>query len=124
MDGTDITGKSYLASSVVKHLRTDVVTQYPEFRHLVAFYFLDRNETGHGFDAVAKSLVWQLSDKDEPYMKSAARISQKVRTLDPDEIIPRLLLEDTELEHMGAVFYLVIDGLGDILDNALLKFLR
>lgn len=124
VEGTDITGKSYLTSSVVKHLRTDVATQYPEFRHLVAFYFLDRNETGRGFDAVAKSLFWQLSDKDEPYMKSAARISQKVRTLDPDEIIPRLLLENTELEHIGAVFYLVIDGLGDILDNALLKFLR
>jgi hypothetical protein len=124
VEGTDITGKSYLTSSVVKHLRTDVITQYPEFRHLAAFYFLDRDEAGYRFDAVAKSLVWQLSDKDEPYMKSAARISQKVRALDPDDILPRLLLENTELEHMDAVFYLVIDGLSDIPDDALLKFLR
>lgn len=124
VEGTDITGKSYLTSSVIKHLRTHAVTQYPEFRHLVAFFFLDRDKPGHGFDAVAKSLVWQLADKDEPYMKSAARISQEARTLDPGEIIPRLLLENTDLGHMDAIFYLVIDGLGDNLDDALLRFLR
>lgn len=125
LEGTDTTGKTYLASSVIKYLRTDVITQHPEFRHLAAFYFLDGGKNDLGFDAMAKSLVWQFADKDEPYMKSAARIGHNVRTLDPGDIIPRLLLENTEIEHMDAVFYLVIDGLGDdTLDDVLLKFLR
>lgn len=124
VEGTDITGKSYLTSSIVKYLRTDVTIQYPEFRHLVAFFFIDQNKPGHGFDAAAKSLIWQFTDKDEPYMKSAARISQNIGALDPDDIVPQLLLNNTELEHMDAVFYLVIDGLGDDLDASLLKFLQ
>ncbi|PLB48802.1 hypothetical protein P170DRAFT_425812 [Aspergillus steynii IBT 23096] len=124
VEGTDITGKSYLTSSVVKYVRTDVITQYPDFRHLVAFFFIDRNKPGHGFDAMAKSLIWQLADKDEPYMKSAARISQSVGALDPDDILPKLLLENPEIEHMDAVFYLIIDGLGDNLDASFLKFLQ
>jgi hypothetical protein len=124
MEGTETTGKSYLTSSVVKHLRTDMATQHPEFRHLVAFDFIDRDKSGRGFAAVAKSLIWQLADKDEPYMKSTARICQRVGLLDPDDIIPQLLLDNTDLEHMNAIFYLVVDGLSDTLDNALLKFLR
>lgn len=124
VEGTDITGKSYLTSSVIKYLRTDVITQYPDIRHLVAFFFIDRDNPDHGFDAVAKSLVWQLADKDEPYMKSAARISQLVGALDPGDILPKLLLENEEIEHMDAVFYLIIDGLGDNLDASFLKFLQ
>ncbi|CAG7957071.1 unnamed protein product [Penicillium nalgiovense] len=124
VEGADITGKSYLTSSVVRHLQKEMPTITPDFRHLVAYVFLDREKPGQGFDHTAKSLIWQFSKKDEPYMKSASRVSQTATTLDPDEIIPKLLLGNTEVERMDAVFYLVIDGLSDNMDNALLKFLR
>lgn len=72
VEGTDITGKSYLTSSIVKYLRTDMITECPNFRHLVSFFFLNEEKAGHGFDDAAKSLIWQLANKDEPYMKSAS----------------------------------------------------
>jgi hypothetical protein len=124
VEGTDITGKSYLTSSMVKYLRTDVNSQHPNLRHLVSFFFLDHEKASHGFDDAAKSLIWQLADKDEPYMKSAAQICQKVGALDPSDIIPCLLLGNKEFEHMDAVSYLVIDGVGDNLDASMLKFLQ
>ena len=124
VEGGDITGKSYLTSSVVKYLRTDVITEYPDLRHLVSFFFLDKEKNSHGFDDAAKSLIWQLANKDEPYMRSAARIGQKVGALDPKDVIPRLLLENTEFEQMDAVSYLVIDGVGESLDASLLEFLQ
>jgi hypothetical protein len=124
LEGTSSTGKSYLTSSAIRYLQKDMATQSPDLRHVVAFFFLDRGESGQGFDVAAQSLIWQLSKKDVPYMKSASRISRTVKTLDPNEIIPKLLLENTELEHMDAVFYLVIDGVSDTPDDSLLKFLR
>ncbi|KAL3472463.1 hypothetical protein BJX99DRAFT_262251 [Aspergillus californicus] len=124
VEGTESTGKSYLASSVVKHLRTDMATKHPGSRPLVAFYFLDKTKMSGEFDFVAKSLVWQYADKDEPYMKSAARVSQKIKSLDPADILPQLLLENNELKKIDASFYIVIDGLGSTLDNTLLTFLQ
>ncbi|KAJ5110586.1 hypothetical protein N7532_001121 [Penicillium argentinense] len=122
VEGTDLTGKSYLTSSVIKFLQTEMTTK--GLRHLVSFYFLERDEKNGTFDAAAKSLIWQLAKADVPYRKSVSRISQTPMTLDPHEVIPKLLLENTGAEHMDAVFYLVIDGLGDILDDTLVKFLR
>lgn len=124
MEGTDITGKRYLTSTVVKYLQKEMAAKSPDLRHLVAFFFLDRAGTHQGFDLAAKSLIWQLQNKDVPYMKSAFRICQTATTLDPDEIIPKLLLENVEAERIDARFYLVIDRLGDIMDDAFLKFLR
>ncbi|KAF4772514.1 hypothetical protein HAV15_012240 [Penicillium sp. str.  len=124
VEGTDITGKRYLTSTVVKYLQKEMAAKSPDLRHLVAFFFLDRAGTHQGFDLAAKSLIWQLQNKDVPYMKSAFRICQTATTLDPDEIIPKLLLENVEAERIDARFYLVIDRLGDIMDDAFLKFLR
>jgi len=124
VEGADITGKSYLTSSFIKYLRTDVITQTPNLRHLVCFFFLGQQKGGYGFDDAAKALIWQLANKDEPFMKSAARISQTVGALDPKDIIPRLLLENQDFEHMDAVSYLVIDGIGDSLDISILEFLQ
>ncbi|CAG8365215.1 unnamed protein product [Penicillium salamii] len=124
IEGADITGKSYLTSSIIKYLRTDVTTEYPNLRHLVSFFLLDHKKAGHGFEDAAKALIWQLANKDEPFMKSAARISQTVGALDPKDIMPRLLLENQDLEHIDAILNLVIDGIGDTLDASMLEFLQ
>ncbi|KAL4922840.1 hypothetical protein BDW62DRAFT_196848 [Aspergillus aurantiobrunneus] len=124
VEGTESTGKSYLASSVVKYLRTDMATEFLRSRPLVAFYLLDKTGSTGEFDFAAKSLIWQYADKDEPYMKSAARVCQKRKALDPADILPQLLVENYEPKKIDATFYVIIDGLGATLDNTLLTFLQ
>ncbi|OJJ36091.1 hypothetical protein ASPWEDRAFT_156490 [Aspergillus wentii DTO 134E9] len=122
--GTEASGKSYLTSSVIRYLRQHHFSEHSNARHLVAFYFLNRQKTEDRVDTIAKSLVWQFADNDASYMQSAAHICEKTSVLDPEEILPRLLLDNKTLSRIDARFYIVIDGLKDTVDDGLIRFLR
>lgn len=124
VEGSENSGKSCLTSVVVQHLRKQAFTEHAESRHLVSFYFLDKEKVDRGFDAVAKSLVWQFADSDTSYMQSAARTCEDRPVLGANEILPQLLVENKELDHIDATFYVVIDGLTETIDAVLSTFLE
>ncbi|KAJ5671389.1 hypothetical protein N7507_000516 [Penicillium longicatenatum] len=126
--GPEAAGKSYLASTVINHLRTQVTAQVETSRRLVGFYFLDERKANAGIDVLGKSIIWQFADGDASYMQSAATTCRKAGTIDPTRIMPRLLLENhDELAGVDVTFFIVINKLGDKKGHvhpAVVKFLQ
>lgn len=126
--GEEAAGKSYLASTVIHHLRTQMSEQVENSRRLVAFYFLDKRKSNAGIDALGKSIIWQFADSDPSYMQSAAATCRKSGSIDPSRILPRLLLENhDELQNVDVTFFIVINKLGNKdghIHPAVVKFLQ
>lgn len=128
IEGAEGSGKSFLASAIIRRLRKNSSTESSGSRDLVAFYFLegDPKEELKGADnlgVIAKSLVWQLVQTDSSYLKSVVNICQKVEDFDPHEITMQLLLDNQGLSTIDARIFLVIEGADDIGDP-LIRFLR
>ncbi|PLB40922.1 uncharacterized protein BDW47DRAFT_134139 [Aspergillus candidus] len=130
IEGVEGSGKSYLASTIIRRLRNRSSVDSSGPRTLLAFYFVEGDSkeelkrTNH-IDVIAKSLVWQFVQADVSYTKSVAGICQRQGDLDPHEILEALLLYNEDLDRViDATFYIVIDGLSDIIGDALLKFLQ
>lgn len=126
--GPEAAGKSYLASTVINHLRTQVTAQVETSRRLVGFHFLDERKANAGIAVLGKSIIWQFADGDASYMQSAAGTCRKAGTIDPTRLMPRLLLENhDELENVDVTFFIVINKLGDKKGHvhpAVVKFLQ
>lgn len=124
--GGEATGKTFLASTVIQHLRRQGNLQDTDSRKLVGFSFLHRNENA-GVDAFANSLIWQFANSDTSYMQAAANVCRSYGVLDPKDILPRLLLQNEGLNFIDATFYIVINKLGDKddkVDRSVLEFLQ
>lgn len=113
--GTESSGKSYLASSVIHHLRRSGSTVHSDTRQLVAFCWLGKKKTEIG--DIAKSLIWQFADDDASYLQSIANTCRDIGVLDPREILPKLLLDHKALTKVDATFYIIINKLGDAADS-------
>lgn len=126
--GEEAAGKSYLASTVIHHLRTQMSEQVENSRRLVALYFLDKRKSNAGIDALGKSIIWQFADSDPSYMQSAAATCRKSGSIDPSRLLPRLLLENhDELQNVDVTFFIVINKLGNedgYVHPAVVKFLQ
>lgn len=126
--GGEASGKSYLASTVISHLRTEGFGAEATTRNLVAFYFMNKKHANAGVDSLGKSIIWQFAQSDPSYMQSVALTCEKARYIDPKEFLTQLLLTNRkELEGIDAMFYIVINKIGDDHDNVhdgVLNFLR
>ena len=125
--GDEASGKSFLASSVIHHLRRDNSPHGSDSRQLVSFYFSDKRKANTGVDVVSKALVWQFAEIDTSYAQTAARACRRQGSVDPGDILPELLFENKELHDIKATFYIVINKLsddGDRVDPAMVRLLQ
>ncbi|KAL2788162.1 hypothetical protein BJX66DRAFT_340553 [Aspergillus keveii] len=127
--GGESSGKSYLVSSVIHHLRSAESTKARSSRRLVAFYFVNSKKGDPCvIDDLAKSIIWQFADSDASYLQSAAMACKRRGTIDPKDLLAALLLDiEEELEKVDATFYIVINKLGgseDYVDAMLVSFLQ
>jgi hypothetical protein len=127
VEGFEGSGKSFLASSIIRHLqsRVSVDGKTP----LTAFYFLEADskegaKKSNSLDIISKSLVWQFTQADAVYQKSVASICEKVKELDPPEVWTQLLAENKDRSKIDVVFFVVIDGLGDSIEEPFIDLLR
>ncbi|KAL5343425.1 hypothetical protein BJX70DRAFT_169222 [Aspergillus crustosus] len=130
IEGTEGSGKSYLASTIIRRLRNRSSAESSDSRTLLAFYFVEGDtkeemRRSNHLDIIVKSLVWQFVQADASYMKSVASICERNRDLDPHEIPGRLLFGNKDLGRtIDANFYIVIDGLNDAISDAFVTFLQ
>lgn len=127
--GVEGSGKSYLTSTIIRSLRNRSAAEDSGSRTLVAFYFLEGESKeevrkANHFDIIAKSIIWQLVQSDASYLKSVASICEKTKDLDPDEILSQLLFDNNDLDRMDATFFIIIDGLGDVIGDGFVRFLQ
>lgn len=129
IEGVEGSGKSYLASTIIRRLRNRSSVDSCGSRTLLAFYFLEGDSkeelkrTNH-LDLMIKSLVWQFTQADASYSRLAAGVCEETNDLDPHEIPEQFLFNKDLARVIDATFFIVIDGIGDIIGDALLKFLR
>ncbi|KAL4936021.1 hypothetical protein BDV06DRAFT_228270 [Aspergillus oleicola] len=130
IEGTEGSGKSYLTSTIIRRLRNRSSAESSDARTLLAFYFVEGDSkeelkrTNH-LDVIAKSLIWQFVQADASYMKSVANICEKSRDIDPHEIPSRLLFDNRDIgQTIDANFFIVIDGLNDVVGDTLVTFLQ
>ncbi|KAL2822124.1 hypothetical protein BDW59DRAFT_149666 [Aspergillus cavernicola] len=130
IEGTEGSGKSYLTSTIIRRLRNRSSAESSDSRTLLAFYFVEGDSkeelkrTNH-LDVIAKSLVWQFVQADASYMKSVANICEQTKDIDPHEIPSQLLFNNKDLgQTIDANFFMVIDGLNDIVGDTLVTFLQ
>ncbi|KAL5003715.1 hypothetical protein BDV10DRAFT_2038 [Aspergillus recurvatus] len=137
IEGPEGSGKSYLSSTIIRQLRnrssaattTTAESSDPDSRTLLAFYFVegdskeDLKRTNH-IDVITKSLIWQFVQADASFMKSVAGICEKNRDMDPHEVAAKLLFQNPDIGQMiDANFFIVIDGLNDVVGDTLVSFL-
>ncbi|RDW72310.1 uncharacterized protein DSM5745_07482 [Aspergillus mulundensis] len=136
IEGTEGSGKSYLSSTIIRRLRNrssaataTAPDSESDSRTLLAFYFVEGDSkeelkrTNH-IDVITKSLIWQFVQADMSYMKSVAGICERNRDMDPHEIAAKLLFENADIgQTIDANFFIVIDGLNDVVGDALVPFL-
>ncbi|KAL4763860.1 uncharacterized protein BDW70DRAFT_148252 [Aspergillus foveolatus] len=137
IEGPEGSGKSYLSSTIIRRLRnrssatTATTAEHPDSdsRTLLAFYFVegdskeDLKRTNH-IDVITKSLIWQFVQADASFMKSVAGICERSRDMDPHEIASKLLFNNPDIGQMiDANFFIVIDGLNDVVGDTLVSFL-
>ncbi|KAL2868600.1 uncharacterized protein BJX67DRAFT_371292 [Aspergillus lucknowensis] len=130
IEGTEGSGKSYLTSTIIRRLRNRSSVESTDSRTLLAFYFVEGDSkeelkrTNH-LDVIAKSLIWQFVQADASYMKSVANICDQNKDMDPHELPGRLLFNNKVLgQTIDANFFIVIDGLNDIVGDTLVAFLQ
>ncbi|CEL02875.1 Putative NACHT and TPR domain protein (AFU_orthologue; AFUA_7G06670) [Aspergillus calidoustus] len=130
IEGTEGSGKSYLTSTIIRRLRNRSSVESSDSRTLLAFYFVEGDSkeelkrTNH-LDVIAKSLIWQFVQADVSYMKSVANICEQARDMDPHEVPGRLLFDNGDIgQTIDANFFIVIDGLNDIVGDTLVTFLE
>ncbi|KAK7413792.1 hypothetical protein QQX98_007359 [Neonectria punicea] len=121
LEGEDGSGKTLLASNVIRHLRKTTTIGTSASRVVVAHNFV---ETDPKFSAnndtvvsISRNLMCQLALGDEPFMKSVAAICEKSKFFDsPLDMWTQLLLQNEEVTNIDVAFFIVLDGLGPNID--------
>ncbi|GMG13209.1 unnamed protein product [Aspergillus oryzae] len=96
--GGEGTGKSFLTSTITKHLNRRKATESSDRKITTGYYFLEgdsRDELRNAInlEPVAKSLVWQFSQSERIYLKSVAQLCEHYGEVDPAEISKHLIFE-------------------------------
>ncbi|KAL3479350.1 hypothetical protein BJX99DRAFT_255608 [Aspergillus californicus] len=129
IEGKEGSGKSYLASTIISHLKQQRAADVSTKRISTAFYFVEGDsreelKKATNLESVAKSLVWQFSQAERRYLKSVTGICERLGEIDPRDISKHLLFWNEELSQMDVTFYVVIDGLGDAVGEGMMRFLQ
>jgi hypothetical protein len=127
IEGDSRTGKSILASAIIRHFILG--GQVKDAEVFTGYYFLEGHareavRSATNLETVAKSLVWQFTRSCRPYMKSVVKICGETQEIDPAEISSSLIFGNSDLNDTNAVFYIVIDGLSGKVGDGMLKFLQ
>lgn len=125
--GPQASGKSYLASIIISHLRSNGPNKGTNTRSSVAFFFLDSKGANSSISVLGKSIIWQFAASDASYMQSAAATCEGTH-IETKDLLTRLLLDNhKELKNVDATFYIVINKLGDkdgFIHEGVLDFLQ
>lgn len=126
--GPQASGKSYLASTIISHLRANGPNKESNTtRSSVAFYFLDSKKANSSIGVLGKAIIWQFAASDASYMQSAAATCEGAH-IETKDLLTRLLLDNyKELKNVDATFYIVINKLGDkngFIHEGVLDFLQ
>ncbi|KAL4980419.1 hypothetical protein BDW66DRAFT_166547 [Aspergillus desertorum] len=124
IEGPEGSGKSYLSSTIICWLRnrsaaaTVTTTEPdPDSRTLLAFYFVE----GDSKEELKRT---NHIDADASFMKSVAGVCERNRDMDPHEIATKLLFENPDIgQVIDANFFIVIDGLNDVVEDTFVRFL-
>ncbi|KPM40826.1 hypothetical protein AK830_g5696 [Neonectria ditissima] len=130
LEGEDGSGKTLLASNVIRHLRKATTIGTSASRVVVAHNFVEPDsKSSTNTDTVisiSRSLMCQLALGDEPFMKSVAAICEKAKFFDsPLDMWTQLLLQNEDIANIDVNFFIVLDGLGpnvDMFTHLLQKF--
>jgi hypothetical protein len=128
--GEEGAGKSYLISAAISHLRTSGSLlghgKEEKYRRLVAYHYIDKNKPNAEYYSVGKSIIWQFVASDASYKQYAAATCRN-KVIEPKNVLFDLLLNHKDLKNIEAVFYVVINKVGNQkgeVDEVLVKFLR
>lgn len=125
--GPQASGKSYLASTIISHLRSNGPNKESSTRSSVAFFFLDSKSANSSINVLGKAIIWQFAASDASYMQSAAATCEKTH-IETKDLLTKLLLDNyKELKSVDTNFYIVINKLGDkdgFVHEGILDFLQ
>lgn len=130
IEGGNGSGKSFLASAIIKHfLHKRSTADRAGALVSTAYYFFEDTAQGDvqnatNLESAAKSIVWQFAEADRHYKKSVAKICAQSQEIDPAAISGDLLFENADLFEMNVMFYIVIDGLSGKMGEGMLRFLK
>ena len=117
LEGDDGSGKSQLAANAVFRLQQGI----DQHRSAIAYYFLETDSKGSSQTVtdialtVSCYLLWQLADKYQPFLKSAAAISEENNKIlrKPTDMWQKLLIENPDRPSMDSTFFIILDGLNE-----------
>ncbi|KAL0943048.1 neutral amino acid permease [Colletotrichum truncatum] len=131
IEGNEGSGKTRVAAHIISRLQKQKTVGGSNTRCAVAYYFLEtdsKEDTTAAFrkkqvaGRISKSLLWQLTQAEQPFLKSVAGLCDKVKTDDPADIWQQLLLENEDRVNIESTFFIVLDGLGENLDGLISLF--
>jgi hypothetical protein len=113
-------GKSYLCSSVIRHLSHLYPSSRYDFRVSIAYHFFqtdkddnkDKDKDKDSVNKALRALIWQLAQNDPVYQKSVAAACDK-----PEEFANSIELWKQLVVKLSpkidAMFFIVLDGIDD-----------
>lgn len=127
--GGEGTGKSFLTSTITKHLNRRKATESSDRKITTGYYFLEgdsRDELRNAInlEPVAKSLVWQFSQSERIYLKSVAQLCEHYGEVDPAEISKHLIFGNRDLANLTSLFILSLMGWVTLSERAWSGFCR
>ncbi|GJC88607.1 hypothetical protein ColLi_11445 [Colletotrichum liriopes] len=125
IEGSEGSGKTHLAANIIKRLQQP---RGPSTRSSVAYYFMETDSKAKSASktevaaTVTRSLLWQLTESYQPFLKSAAGICDKEGAIGgPLEMWKRFVLYNEERSNMDNTFFIIIDGLSEDAHAAFLR---
>jgi hypothetical protein len=118
IEGGDGTGKSGLAACIIDYLRQPHKRTDTNARSYVSYYFMKKDskaEEDNIASTVSGSMLWQLAESYQPFLKSAASICKKREFIDRAcDLWKHLLFENEEFSESKSksdcIFFFVFDG--------------
>ncbi|KAF3026506.1 hypothetical protein E8E14_013513 [Neopestalotiopsis sp. 37M] len=133
IEGGDGTGKTRLAAHIIRHLREPPKLGDSKARSYVSHYLMETNpkdEKGDIAISVSRSMLWQLAESYQPFLKSTASICKAHGSIDRSyDLWKHLLFNNEEFSNSKSksIFFFVFDGFTedshlDFLNNILEEF--
>lgn len=105
-------GKSYLCSTVIRHLNYLYPPGRQDPRVSVTYYYFEKdNKDDKSVNKALRALIWQLTQNDPAYEKSVAGACDKPEEFgETRELWKQLVIN---LSKMDATFFIVLDGIDE-----------
>ncbi|KAF9880552.1 neutral amino acid permease [Colletotrichum karsti] len=127
IEGEKGSGKSRIATHIINRLQKQKTVDGSSTRSVCAYYFQEadsKEDANQGFrkkhviaGRISKSLLWQLTQQERPFLRSVAGLCVTVKLDDPVHVWKQFLLENGDRSNIESTFFIVLDGLGENLDG-------